>query len=428
MNWNYVWFILICLLYSILANDIPEKACLTREYPDIRTFNDLSDFKKNRISFNSKYSDFRGHNVVFKAKEIRNISANSFVAYTSENVVHLNLSHKSIDVIEPRAFASLICVKYLDLSHNNIIGITRQTFFDLASLTTLDLSWNKIRVLHHFTFKYSTNLILLDLSHNDMVRMEDLALNLLTKLERLVLAHNRYLRKFYYFHLFEQLVSLKYLDLSFCAINMFNVYVLRECKQLEVLDLAGNDIVHFTLTEGSVPYNNLAFMNLSDNSLMEMDVDNLKRLFPNDHLIVDINDNGFYCSELEKVVDRLGEYNISVSPGRSFDAEEQRNAIICDTVNATNNYSYKLDTTTTPKPTTSRSLAVMNTYYSEIARHRVIVILLGIILFFAGAYNIFIMVDYCMDLGVTKRVFRKHQPRAASQPVETPPEMEPLRS
>lgn len=89
----------------------------------------------------------------------------------SKNLVQLDLSHNSIDRIDPFAFADLARLKNLNVSWNKITTILPTLFNNQVNLEILDLSHNQLNVLDAQLFNQVLNLVSLDLSHNQFKRI-----------------------------------------------------------------------------------------------------------------------------------------------------------------------------------------------------------------------------------------------------------------
>ncbi|XP_052635449.1 LOW QUALITY PROTEIN: toll-like receptor 13 [Harpia harpyja] len=83
----------------------------------------------------------------------------------------LNLSHNTLRLLPPAAFARLPLLRTLDLAHNHLAGIAPGAFTGLGALATLDLSHNRLVALAEGTFAGLGNLSSLRLDRNPLASL-----------------------------------------------------------------------------------------------------------------------------------------------------------------------------------------------------------------------------------------------------------------
>uniref|UniRef100_A0A8C6QF10 Toll-like receptor 9 n=1 Tax=Nannospalax galili TaxID=1026970 RepID=A0A8C6QF10_NANGA len=237
----------------------------------------------------------------------------------------LDLSRNNLVAVQPEMFANLSHLQCLSLSHNCIAqAVNGSQFLPLTNLQVLDLSYNKLDLYHWRSFTELPQLQYLDLSYNSQAfSMQGVGHNLsfvaqLPKLRYLSLAHNdihsRVSSKLHstslkyldfsgnavgrmwgegdlYLHFFQSLRGLLHLDLSQNHLHIllprnldnlpkslkllqirnnylsfFNWSSLSFLPNLEVLDLAGNQLK--ALTNGTLPNGTLLRkLDVSSNSI-----------------------------------------------------------------------------------------------------------------------------------------------------------------
>lgn len=101
--------------------------------------------------------------------DLLDMSQNQFKfvpAFQSEDLIHLDISHNVITVIDDSNFEMMPALQTLNLSWNNIVRLSIDAFRGLNQLVQLDLSRNHLHTLPVSIFSKLPNLVSLDLSRN----------------------------------------------------------------------------------------------------------------------------------------------------------------------------------------------------------------------------------------------------------------------
>ncbi|KAF7286130.1 hypothetical protein GWI33_007380 [Rhynchophorus ferrugineus] len=417
---------LLYLLSTFQVGVADSVSCPTNTYPQYILVRNLAELKLKYFEFNRNAKGYRGNALKFKQEYMTTIPPSTFVTNNSHYLVEIILRNKAIRSIQELAFVSLSCLRHLDLSHNEIIYIKRDQFVGLINLYSLNLSRNNIFALYHFTFKFLPNLEILDLSYNDITTIEEFAFNMLWKLKTLALNKNKMTRLNP--RCFGHLSNLKHLDMSFNSFALIDFFKFSDLESLETLDLAGNEIAALSFYQLKTEFHRVESLNLSSNSFISnFDVRHLRKYFPNEQLLIDINNNYFYCHELEGVLKDLHMYKVKYARGRAYAATHHRERILCDSLNNTvkedkldYNELIKLFGTTTKKPKTSDYEYVLQTYRQDLIRHKRTVAALATIVSLAILYDILIAVDYLLDYKFLKTICIRRQYYAAPTEGDAP--------
>jgi len=127
---------------------------------------------------------------------------------------------RQIHLILDDSFEDLFQLKELFLHKNQLISLgSSQIFSSLLNLTKLDLGSNQLNSLHPLTFKS------------------------LTKLDSLSLYFNHLDENSMVSNVFESLLSLKILDLSFNKFRFFPLYLFDKLVNLNILYLHANQLI-----------------------------------------------------------------------------------------------------------------------------------------------------------------------------------------
>ncbi|XP_047469149.1 chaoptin-like [Penaeus chinensis] len=208
----------------------------------------------------------------------------------------LILEHNGIKQIRPRAFSSLEKVQLLDLSHNHLENLPPECFTDVAFLRVLDLSYNHLRSLPNSVFR-GTQLETIGLSHNEFVSMPTAGFaEVETTLHYLDISNNHleHLDNTM-FYSFPNLIELNLAN-NRLTILPDNVFI--SLTSLISLDLSGNpvranfkELFHYTQnvqklnlanigfsSSPIIPLPNLNSLNLSGNSMSEIEVQSVESL------------------------------------------------------------------------------------------------------------------------------------------------------
>ncbi|EFA13412.2 Chaoptin-like Protein, partial [Tribolium castaneum] len=298
------------ILVLLLSHEGTTLECAIPPEPRVRFFDSIIHYEGNRIPFSVLRAGWQGSDVQFTFTTINKLTKNIFVTYDSQAIISLKLSGKQIKEVEDGAFVTLVCLQELLLDRNNITKLAKNIFTDLERLEKLDLSNNRIEVIDDFVFSQLASLKILNLGNNRIEKLQNLAFANLTKLEYLNLERNE-IGKIAP-DLFLPLTSLSNLTLAW---NMLNVEPEKwhGLAHLHFLDLAANNLDHFDPSY-NFTFRNLRGLNLSLNSLSQLNVFEIKRHLPRLELI-DLNGNAWFCDDLERIVRELNDSRIKAAPG-----------------------------------------------------------------------------------------------------------------
>ncbi|XP_037779787.1 chaoptin-like [Penaeus monodon] len=208
----------------------------------------------------------------------------------------LILEHNGIKQIRPRAFSSLEKVQLLDLSHNHLENLPPECFTDVAFLRVLDLSYNHLRSLPNSVFR-GTQLETIGLSHNEFVSMPTAGFAEVEATLHYLDVSNNHLEHLdnTMFYSFPNLIELNLAN-NRLTILPDNVFI--SLTSLISLDLSGNpvranfkELFHYTQnvqklnlanigfsSSPIIPLPNLNSLNLSGNSMSEIEVQSVESL------------------------------------------------------------------------------------------------------------------------------------------------------
>ncbi|XP_050313954.1 leucine-rich repeat-containing protein 70-like [Anthonomus grandis grandis] len=308
------------------------KKCISSEKPHYRIYKTLEDFRKNNDTFASENNTILENGIMFDFPQLKVVPANGFVTYDADSITYLNLSGKSINVLEIHAFSNLSCLQVLDLSNNDLWNLNRDMFSDLANLKYLDLKMNNLSVLGSETFGNLLNLKVLDLSHNNISNISNNAFNAGSKLDTLILSFNILRQIPQGIGNLKQLKKL-YLDHNYLAI--VKTTSLKPCRKLKILDLTENQAVILRLGNDTLNPRYLQVLNLSSNYLLYFNISEVVGMFANSSTAIDLNENQFSCNIWKSYLQEFKKFNVTISPGRNFSAFRQINGIACDNLNIT---------------------------------------------------------------------------------------------
>ncbi|XP_044271155.1 leucine-rich repeat and immunoglobulin-like domain-containing nogo receptor-interacting protein 1-B [Tribolium madens] len=293
------------ILVVLLCYEGKALECTIPNEQRVRFFDSIIHYQGNRIPFSPATPGWQGSSVEFTFNTINKLTKNMFVTYDSEAIISLKLSGKQIKEVENGAFVSLLCLQELLLDHNNITKLEKNIFIDLERLEKLDLSNNRIEVIEDFVFSNLASLKILNLGNNQIEKLQNLAFANLTNLEYLNLERNEIGK--IASDLFLPLANLNNLTLAW---NMLNVEPEKwhGLAQLRFLDLAANNLDHFDASY-NLTFFNLRSLNLSLNSLTQLNVVEIKRHLP--HLeLIDLNGNPWFCDDLTRIIHELNDSRI----------------------------------------------------------------------------------------------------------------------
>lgn len=303
----------------------------------------------------------------------------------------LNLEHNKLELIPENSFASLIQLKSIRMSHNSIKMIPVELFRQNMQLQDIYLNDNEIEWLfgeqtfrhlpnvNEFDFHnnpiensvcFVVNAQLIDIRHtNSMccyigsrtkrilannnqisyIDSNDATSTSTTTLEHVDLASNN-LPKMENLSLFENLI---YLDLtnnsiSDIGINSFarmhrleklalrksglsNIYfgLFSHKLKLKYLDISYNTLTHIDFRM-FVSMRNLVKLHLDGNNITELDVTEMRKIFPA-LLEISISENNWYCENLGKFLLQIESFGITLKTIGSVKNSENISGIPCST-------------------------------------------------------------------------------------------------
>ncbi|XP_050296865.1 chaoptin isoform X2 [Anthonomus grandis grandis] len=230
--------------------------------------------------------------------DLRTISQKTFDELPRLQQIHLD--DNKIESIDPLAFSSVTELKYLNLKGNKILSVGSKAFHKLLHLEYLDMSFNKISNLDFSWFddetgRLSVSLFQLNVSHNNLkellsnlggsetrrIGVLDLSFNNIqnisegffepvnSSLKRLHLGHNQIMNATG--KVFGAMKYLQWLDLSWNSIfeMEFDMFDRSRRMDLQVLDVSHNKISSI---------NNGVFQNLNQLQIVDMSHNRLRTL------------------------------------------------------------------------------------------------------------------------------------------------------
>ena len=193
------------------------------------------------------------------------VEGDLFLENLFPNLTHLNLSGNKIS--SPLSLTLPPTLKHFDLSNN---GISQFSFEKLNNLLSLRLDHNEINALDH--------------RHVDLKPLQNLA--------NLSITNNQIK---YISNSIENLLNLRYLNLSYNSLSDFDFKMIKDLYLLEVLALDGNSIDAVSTSVSS----NITTLSLNNNRIISITTDsfcnlkNLRRLFLSRNKIWIIHVNSF---------------------------------------------------------------------------------------------------------------------------------------
>lgn len=157
-----------------------------------------------------------------------------------ENLKVLQLSGKSIQIVERPNFAVFRRLETLILNENVITEIGADTFYDLSNLKNLNLTSNQLKETHRDLFKELHHLESLYLDRNQLEIVPEGLFRMNTKLAIINFNDNKI--KVIDRDLFIELINLQWLILSENDLQILPEGVFRRNVKLERIDLGNNKI------------------------------------------------------------------------------------------------------------------------------------------------------------------------------------------
>lgn len=239
----------------------------------------LHTFESDLHCTSLEYIDFSNSN-------IKNVKG-SFNG--TENIVKLNLSMNSIEILKSNTFYGLKKLKILDLSKNKVKHIPFDLFDENIVLEQIYLQHNSVRKISHLILNWNQNLII-NLSNNDLHE-----LNLVSKEDNQI--HYNKKRKIIDIYAANN-------QLSSVTITNFSI---------SILDLSNNFIenTHFLCEES---FQTLNYLNLYRNM-----IENVECIDQLDHLIkLNLSQNNFKEVDIKKLYHPRDNYFVIFHEKKSF--------------------------------------------------------------------------------------------------------------
>ncbi|CAH1974471.1 unnamed protein product [Acanthoscelides obtectus] len=188
-----------------------------------------------------------------------------FYLNTSENLETLSLKNCSLELFDEKSAQRLSDLNDLNLSHNKLKTITGRTMSFMKELAIINLSHNKLSKLDDDIFAYNTNLMKIVLDGNNFEALPNFylhngdfiaysfsckhcglktlpasAFKHMKSMTSLELSHNKLMNVD---NSFQNITSLKLLDISYNNVVYFAPYTFVNNKNLEYLNIAGNPLM-----------------------------------------------------------------------------------------------------------------------------------------------------------------------------------------
>lgn len=168
------------------------------------------------------------------------IELNEFLFVDSPNINSVNFKGNKIKTLADSTFEPY-SPKYIDLSFNKLETIR---FPGWKNVKSISLRGNGMNSLNKATFYALFQLVFLDLAENNLIFLEDKLFLYFTNLTTLHLEHNQLYRSDNWDELFQNLILLKKMDLSFNNISKFYSSDFVKSELLEELCVSHNRIHH----------------------------------------------------------------------------------------------------------------------------------------------------------------------------------------
>ena len=216
------------------------------------------------------------------------------------NLITLKLDHNNLSVLPKGVFNDLKTLDYLTLWQNHLKQLPYNLFWELRNLTTLDLDNNELTILPKLLFRGLTNLKILYLQTVEIILLDENLFNETNKLTHLHLAYNSltYLPNHIFqglhylkilnigpnnllsvpYDIFWENNSLEYLTLNYNKLQVLSRLIFHTLKKLQILHLDNNQLstLDFHIFQETI---NLRILDLSGNMLSNIpDMSNLKQL------------------------------------------------------------------------------------------------------------------------------------------------------
>lgn len=245
------------------------------------------------------------------------------------NLNAFDISNVELELLSDDIFQGAQKLTNFTASHNRLTEIPANLFVRANTTSIIDLSNNAIERIDAFAFEVLNDLKYLDLSNNKLTSFNVNIFKTLSKLEDLQLSYNPIgdLKN----EIFYNLIKLERLQLRRTNISIIESDVFKNLRKLTLLDLSENHLKRFAFERFSRFYRHLHLLRLGSNQLEDMlGIENglLTTL-----KVLDIQNNKFNCSYLEKCVDSIQLTECCLETD-SFDVQRDHfQGINCDPVN-----------------------------------------------------------------------------------------------
>ncbi|CAL4067119.1 unnamed protein product, partial [Meganyctiphanes norvegica] len=206
----------------------------------------------------------------------------------SDSVVTLDIGHNDLGVVGGGALKGLPRLQYLHLQYNSIAKLDDNAFQGLSSLVSLDLSNNELVALPEDAFIHIPSLMYLLARNNSLSVLAPGLFSQLSHLVELDLSHNDLQSEWLTSSIFQGLIRLMRLDLSYNKISHLNAQVFRDLYTVQVLQFSHNNLKTIPAAAFSA-CTNLHRLDLSFNHLTMISDRTFQGLNVLSHLALDNN-------------------------------------------------------------------------------------------------------------------------------------------
>ena len=200
----------------------------------------------------------------------------------------INISHNSLETIQPKSFENCVNITVLDLSFNKLKNFSKNVFDETTFATNFQLSHNYLTnlaqvskkktfhfvfIVHFVNFSFQiplqnmTGLKMLNASHNNITQIPKNSFPKLYELHTIDLSHNNI--SFIFNAVFQSLFSLRTVDLSYNSLQEVKSSMFGTLPTLLSLDLSYNQLEN--IVRGAMAkLTSLRFLNLNHNRLSKL--------------------------------------------------------------------------------------------------------------------------------------------------------------
>ena len=197
---------------------------------------------------------------------LSNCNINNFEETVFHSLIHLksiDLSNNAIKLIKYNLFNMNRKLEVIILKHNLLITIGNSVFLLLGSLKKLDLSYNRISTLKS-NFIICPSIRVLFLNNNYINNINPLAFCNQANLIHLALHRNKL---FNLEPIFDNLINLQHLDLSYNLITYLHLKCFWSLVKLNYLNLKNNNLTKNITFYTLIQHSKLIDLDLSDNNI-----------------------------------------------------------------------------------------------------------------------------------------------------------------